>query len=134
MLVLETSSRVAQEQQLETRVHARSISCAGYSVAPTKRATCIQPSLVVLSFFISTRWCLHILVALLLAVWRKQSVALETREKATERNRDDRFEEREDDGTSRQGESYWFFRTSDRTRTRWRKRMDRKSLKKDSEK
>lgn len=40
MLVLETSSRVAQEQQLGTRVHARAISCAGCTVASTKRSTC----------------------------------------------------------------------------------------------
>lgn len=100
----------------------------------------IQPSWVILSFFISTRWFPLIVVALLSAVWRKQSVVLEPREKATERNRDDRFEEREDDGTSRQGESYWFFRTSDRTRTRRRrrrrrrKRIGKRSPKKDSEK
>jgi len=31
--------RVAQEQ-IETQVHARAISCAGYSVASTKRSTC----------------------------------------------------------------------------------------------
>lgn len=140
MLVLETSSRVAsrrfaQEQQLETRdMHARSAvpdTRWPQLSAPRVHSTLLShPVLLYLRAMVPS----HCSGSPLGGVTQTKCRALEPREKATDRNRDDRFEEREDDGTSRRGESYWFFRTSDRTRTRRRRRkkIGKRSPKKDS--
>lgn len=103
--MLETSG-LAQEQ-IETRVHARAISCAGYSMASTKRAPRVHSTLLSHPTHFVPRAPLPSPLWRLFSQRVTQNVAPEPREKATERDREDRVAEREGDGPrAEQGESY----------------------------
>lgn len=103
--------RVAQEQ-IEY-LHVRAISCAGYSVASTKRSTCaFNPSES--SYLLYSPRAFPLVVAALLSMRDAKCRKVEPRERGIGRNKEDCTVEREDDGMRRQGESYWFFQTSDR--------------------